>query len=129
MITPTAMFPVVVVDRLDAVKKFYIEQFGFEAVFEDSSFYVHLLHPTSGAQLGFMVENHRSQPTFLHHPPSHEGWVISLEVADVRAAHETANARSLDIVFDFKVENFGVSHFMVRDPGGNIVDVVEHHQT
>ena len=128
MITPTALFPVVVVPRLEAARTFYVEQFGFETVFDDPSFYTHLLHPASGIQLGLMVEDHPSQPPFLRRSPGHEGWVISLEVDDAEAAYETARARSLDIALDYRVEDFGVNHFMVRDPGGNVVDVVEHRR-
>lgn len=129
MIELSAMFPVFIAENLDALKDFYQQYFGFQAEFFDSSFYLHLLHQDSGSQLAFMVPNHPSQPDFLQAVSSTENMVISFDVKDAKAAYASAVDAKLDIVFDYKVEEFGLSHFMVRDPAGFIVDVVEHHDS
>ena len=40
--------PLYVTDELDAQKRFYEASFGFEAVFFDAGFYLHLHHRGSG---------------------------------------------------------------------------------
>jgi len=126
MIKPMTLFPVYVTDRLDAQKAFYETHFGFKPVFFDADFYLHLLHPDAGIQLGFLREDHPSQPEFLFHQAGRNGMVISLEVADVRAAVATAESAELDFAMPFKEEPWGQKHFMVRDPAGFVVDIVEH---
>jgi len=126
MINPIAMFPVFVVDDLARMKAFYETNFGFVSEFFQEDFYLHLLQPDSKAQLAFMVPDHPSQPVFLHSAASSTGMVISLEVTGAKDAYEQARQAELDIVFDYKTEAFGTAHFMVKDPAGLVVDIVEH---
>ena len=129
MIEPSAMFPVLVSENLAELKNFYTTHFGFQAVFYDAEFYLHLLHPGSGAQLGFLVPDHPSQPESLHPAAASDGMVISFEVADAGAAFAAAGEMRLPVVMDLKQESWGQTHFMVRDPGGFVIDVVEHVET
>ena len=62
MIEIEAMFPVMVTTDLEAVKQYYELVFGFKAVFFQPDFYLHLLAPDSGVQLGFLMPGHESQP-------------------------------------------------------------------
>ena len=55
MIEIEAMFPVMVTTDLEAVKQFYESIFSFNAVFYDPEFYLHLVSPSTGAQLGFLI--------------------------------------------------------------------------
>ena len=126
MIEPMALFPLHVTENLHAQKAFYERVFGLQAVFFQPDFYVHLLHPGSGVQLGFMVPDHPEQPPFLHPVAGTDGTVITVEVADVRAAHASAREMDLELALELKSESWGQTHFMVRDPGGLVVDVVEH---
>ena len=66
MIEIDAIFPVMVASNLELLKLYYESVFGFNAVFYDPEFYLHLVSPSSGSQLGFLVPNHASQPGFLH---------------------------------------------------------------
>jgi len=126
MMEPMAMFPVLVTDDLDAQKTFYETNLGFEAVFFESDFYVHLLHRRSGVQLGFLVPDHPNQPSFLFSKAGNEGMVISLEVADIHVALASAKGAGLELAMAYKEEPWGQKHFMVRDPGGFVVDIIEH---
>lgn len=126
MIKPSAMFPVLVTENLEAQEAFYSATFGFEAVFHDPNFYLHLLHPESGVQLGFLLPGLDSQPGFLHNTAGQDGMVISLEVDDAKSALHTAEELGLDFAMEYKQEVWGQNHFMVRDPGGFVVDIVEH---
>lgn len=127
-IKPIAMFPVFVAPDLAEMKAFYENHFGFIPEFYQEDFYLHLLHPDAKAQLAFMVPDHPSQPAFLLPCASPEGMVISLEVTDAKRAYEQAVAAELDLVFEYKEEAFGIAHFMLKDPAGLVIDIVEHLQ-
>ena len=126
MIEIQAMFPVMVTPEIAAVKQFYETVFGFNAVFFDPAFYLHLVHPGSGAQLGFLMPEHGSQPAFLHPLMSADGYVISLEVSNAAQAFAEAQKLELTIAMPLKTEDWGQIHFMVQDPAGFRVDVVQH---
>lgn len=126
MIEIQAMFPVMVTQHLDAIKQFYEVVFGFNAVFYDPSFYLHLVSPTTGAQLGFLLPNHGTQPEFLQPLMTTDGYVISLEVKNAAQAYAEAKNLTLNIVMEIKEEVWGQTHFMLQDPAGFRIDVVQH---
>lgn len=126
MIDIQAIFPVMVAANLEEIKQFYTSVFGFNAVFYDPDFYLHLVSPSTGAQLGFLMPNHPTQPQFLHAIMSTEGYVISLEVADAAKAYEEAKTMKLPIAMDLKEEVWGQIHFIVKDPAGFNIDIVQH---
>ena len=126
MIELTTSYPLFVTGNLEAQKSFYESMFGFRAVFFEADFYLHLLHPGGGTQLGFMRPDHPTQPEFLRRQAGREGMVITVEVADVRAALASAEAAGLDLAMGYKEEPWGQTHFMVRDPAGFVIDIVEH---
>jgi len=125
MIEIEAMFPVMVAPNLEAIKQFYETVFGFNAVFYEADFYLHLICPNSGAQLGFLVPNHNSQPEFLHGVLGENGYAISLDVKDAALAYEQAKSLNLEIVMALKEESWGQLHFMLQDPAGFRVDLVQ----
>ncbi len=125
MIEIKAMFPVLVTENLQIIKAFYEAVFGFNSVFYDKDFYLHLLHPTSGVQLGFLISDHPSQPEFLHNLSANTGMVISLEVENAKSAWGKAVEMKLDVAMTYRQENWGQNHFMIHDPGGFVIDVVE----
>lgn len=126
MIEIDAMFPVMVASNLDAIKQYYESVFGFQAVFYDAEFYLHLVSPNSGVQLGFLVPEHASQPQFLHKVMSTEGYVISLEVGDAAKAYSEALGMNLNVAMALKEEDWGQIHFMLEDPASIRIDVVQH---
>lgn len=126
MIEIDAMFPVMVSAELAAVKQFYETVFGFNAVFYDPGFYLHLVSPVSGVQLGFMMPEHASQPDFLHPLMKAEGYVMSFEVKDAAKAYAEAQRLGLNIVLPLKEEVWGQIHFILTDPAGLHVDIVQH---
>ena len=126
MIAITAMFPVLVTPNLDILKDWYGTHFGMRSVFHDPAFYLHLMHPASGVQLGFLVPDHPSQPGCLRDSMSPLGHVISFEVDDAETAFEYTRTARLETVLDLREEPWGQRHFIVRDPAGFHVDVVQH---
>lgn len=126
MIEVDVMFPVMVVNDLQALKLYYESVFSFKTVFYDESFYLHLISPNNAIQLGFLMPKHASQPEFLHSMMVTEGFVISLEVKDASAAYAQAQSMNLDIAMPLKVEEWGQTHFMLQDPAGLRLDIIEN---
>ncbi len=126
MIDVDAMFPVVVTSDLEAVKQFYETVFGFNAVFYDSKFYLHLISPNNNIQLGFLLPNLENQPKFLQPMMSSKGFVISLEVKDAALVFTEAKKMDLNFLMALKQEEWGQIHFMIQDPAGFSIDVVQH---
>lgn len=128
MIEFQAMFPVMVATDLEDLKQFYESVFGFNAVFYEPGFYLHLVSPNTGVQLGFLVPGHESQPAFLHARMVTEGYVMSFEVADAQQAYQQAKDLALEVVMPLKDEDWGQRHFIIQDPAGFHVDIVEHFE-
>ena len=58
---------------------------------------------------------------------SPEDSVLSVHVGDgVDEAYAEARRRGYEIVYPLTTEPWGVRRFFVRDPGGNVVNVVSH---
>ena len=126
MIEIQAMFPVMVTANLDQQRNFYTSIFGFDAVFFEPEFYLHLVSPSTGVQLGFLVPEHASQPRFLHSLMNTQGHVITFEVANAAAAYAQSQALNLTVEMPLKHESWGQIHFIVKDPAGIKIDIVEH---
>ncbi len=128
MIEFDAMFPVMVSTELASLKQFYESVFGFHAVFYQADFYLHLVSPNTGVQLGFLMPEHASQPDFLHARMASEGYVLSLEVKDAQAAYVQAQDLKLMVAMELKDEDWGQRHFIIQDPAGFYIDLVEHQE-
>ena len=125
MIAVDVMYPVMVANNLAALKEFYETVFGFKAVFYDANFYLHLMSENNAIQLGFLVANHSSQPEFLQALMVNDSFVISLEVKDAALAFAEAQKMNLTMAMDLTVEPWGQIHFMVEDPAGFRVDIIQ----
>ena len=121
MIQFNSAFPLYVIEDLESQKAFYCEKFGFKAVFFDPEFYLHLINPTNGVELGFMLPGLSMQPAFLHKIAQADGMVITFEVDSAAAAFEQVKEENLDIVFELKEEAWKQIHFMIRDPAGLVI--------
>jgi len=122
MIYPKSAFPVFIVPLPVKAAGFY-QNLGFAEVF-NSGWYVHLA-TESGIQIGFLEPDHPSQPEFLHASSTGSGSLFSLEVDDALAAYEEAKKIGLEIASELKSEEWGQLHFMLRDPHGLIIDIVQ----
>ncbi len=125
-----SFFPVVVTEKLAAARHFYVEHFGFRVVFE-ADWYVQL-HASRGEgvppiELAFMIPNVEAQPKSLHAAFSGAGVILTLDVDDVDAVHSNLNIAGVlrDVVIPLRDEVWGQRHFLVRDPAGILLDIVQ----
>lgn len=123
MIEAKSSFPVFTVKDLEIAKTFYTDNFGFEIVFS-GDWYIHLISP-SGVQIGFLLPNQPSQPKIFQGQYSGDGVIFSLEVEDADAAFMVAKSKALNIVLDIRSEDWGQRHFVIQDPNGVYLDIVQ----
>ncbi len=101
---------------LPAARRFYAAVLGLEPVM-DHGWIVTLSDPARpGPQLSLLTHD-LSAPAVP---------AVSVEVDDIDAVHAAAFAAGADFVHPLTDEPWGVRRFFVRDPDGNIVNVLGH---
>ncbi len=116
-------FPITITDQLELCKNFYTEYFEFEVIFE-AEWYIQLRH-ISGIEIAFMLPDLENQPDFLHEQFSGKGVILSFEVDDAKVEYDKLKELGAPVIYHLKGEEWGQKHFMVTDPAGMIVDVVQ----
>ena len=112
--------PVVLAADPAASREFYEDFLGFEAVMDEEGFLMLASPSTPTTQ---MIVSADEGPTM---DPRVREVEISIEVRDVNAAHADAERRGLEIVYPLTDEPWGIRRFFVRDPDGNVINVVSH---
>lgn len=115
-------FTIVVTEKMYECVSFYVKYFGFQIVF-DSDWYNHLRD--GKVELAFMRPGLDNQPPELHPEFCGSGVVISFEVDDAEAEFNRLVNLDAPIVVKLRTEEWGQKHFILRDPSGAYVDVVE----
>ncbi len=110
--------PDIASERLEESRSFYTEFLGFDVAMEMDAIvtYVSPENPTAQISLTTPGANGAIDPQ------------ISIEVADVDAMHAAAQQRGETIVYPLTDEPWGVRRFFVRDPDGNVINVVGHRE-
>jgi catechol 2,3-dioxygenase-like lactoylglutathione lyase family enzyme len=119
----TSLFPDICCDDLGASRDFYRNLLGFEVIFENA-WYVQMAHPKQpAAQIAFVLRDHDSVPKAYQ--ARAQGVLVTVELDDVDACHAHARALGVEPVYPLVSEVWGQRHFMVADPNGLLVDVVQ----
>lgn len=118
-----SLFPDICSDAIAESKEFYTSLLGFKTVFA-IDWYVQLRSPTdANLQIAFVRRDHDSVPAEFREPP--RGVIITVETDHVDALYERARRLGGEIVLGLRDEVWGQRHFMVRDPNGLLVDLVQ----
>ena len=72
-----------------------------------------------------MLPDQPTQPAIFQPHFEGDGVIISLEVNDADLAYKYAQDNELDVVVALKSEEWGQRHFVLKDPNGTHVDVVQ----
>jgi catechol 2,3-dioxygenase-like lactoylglutathione lyase family enzyme len=117
-------YPLFTVARLAESRDFFVRHFAMTVAFE-ATWVVMLCHRDDGSiSLGLMSSDHPS------HPPGPDvfdgrGMILTLQTDDATALHAQVAAASATIEHPLTDEPWGQRRFMVRDPSGILIDVVE----
>jgi catechol 2,3-dioxygenase-like lactoylglutathione lyase family enzyme len=112
--------PVVVTEDPRGTRAFYEDFLGLRVGMEEDGFLM-LVSPSEPTTQVIVAWN---DPAAMD--PSVQRVDISVEVANVDAAHAAALARGLDIVYPLTDEPWGIRRFFVREPSGTVVNVATH---
>ena len=115
----------IVTEKLSESKDFYVRLFGGEVVY-DSDWFV-LLRIGEG-ELGFLVPHHESQAPIFQPAFTGKGVFVAIDVEDVAAEYERIRSMGIPIEVPLRDEPWGDRHFVVVDPNGIGVDVVQRVQ-
>lgn len=117
-------YPLFTIARLADSRAFFVDQFDMRIVFEAT--WVVMLSPSDddSIALGLMSSDHPSRP------PGPEvfgglGMLLTLQVLDATAWHARMLERGVPLAHPLHDAPWGQRRFMVRDPSGILVDVVE----
>ena len=117
-------YPLITVKQLGESRDFFVQHLGMSVLFEAS--WVVMLSRREGGPiaLGLMTADHPSVPPG---PEEFEGkgMIMTFQVADAAAEHKRLQAAGAPIVYGLAEEPWGQKRFMLRDPSGVLVDVVE----
>jgi catechol 2,3-dioxygenase-like lactoylglutathione lyase family enzyme len=72
--------------------------------------------------IAFVERGHETIPSVASTPP--RGVLLSFEVDDVAPVYEAAVRMACEILIDLAAE-LGQHHFMISDPDGTVVDVIQ----
>jgi hypothetical protein len=100
--------------------------FNFEVSFE-SEWYMSLVYKEGGksSELAILDYQHETVPLGFRHISS--GLIINLEVEDATEIYnKLVVKKEINLVKELKDEDFGQRHFIIADPVGVLVDVIEN---
>ena len=118
-----SLFPDICTDDVKACVDFYTTLFAFRPVFQ-ADWYAQLVSPHNpSVQIAFVKRDHHSVPA--SHRLAPQGVLVTLEVDDVDAVHARALELGHAVAYALCDEAWGQRHFMVQDPNGLLVDVVQ----
>lgn len=121
-----SFYPVIMTDDPQRLSAFYQEYFGFSLTFS-TDWYVSLRNESGsqGFELALLASGHPTVPKGFGF--NARGVILNVEVEDAAAEYrrlvEEAGIRPILALRD---EEFGQRHFIVSDPAGNLVDVIQN---
>jgi catechol 2,3-dioxygenase-like lactoylglutathione lyase family enzyme len=112
--------PVVFTEDPAATRAFYVDFLGFRVAMDHDGLAI-LVSPSVPTTQVIVAW---ASPTALD--PAVREVDVSIEVEDVDAAYEQAQARGIEIVRPIGDEPWGVRRFFAREPSGLTVNVASH---
>lgn len=121
-----SIYPVLMAENVAELTAFYTHHFGFEPTFE-SDWYVSLARTDGNTrfELGLLRFDHPTIPPGFRHVAA--GVIVNVEVEDATEEYRRlVTDGALPAVLPLRDEEFGQRHFIVRDPAGTLIDVIEN---
>ncbi len=110
----TKNVPLVVTDKINELKVYYLEHFKFKVTFEMENRHLGLKAPgKGGVEISFMNSECEQMPPF-----DGKGLIFCLEVADVDAEHERLSKQGVTIVQPPQDNPWGDRSIITIDPIG-----------
>lgn len=118
----------IVTERVVESCDFYVAMFGCPLLFEGEDNWFVLLG-LGNSELAFMKPGLSFQgPMFRKPLASADGLWISVDVDDAKAEYQRLQDLGVTISQELRDEPWGDRHFVIMDPNGIALDIVEHRQ-
>jgi catechol 2,3-dioxygenase-like lactoylglutathione lyase family enzyme len=119
---PNKLFPLVVTDKLAAVRAFYIDKLDCKVVMEGEGYLqVRFGGDNDGPELSFMAPD--AAPMFGKLAPfAGEGLMVSVPTDDVDAHHEKLRGKGVTTLAPPSDKPWGWRSYVVADPNGVKLD-------
>ena len=111
------------VDNVEASNFFLQKHFGFEEKIAATGF-ASLVHKTSGINVIYMQKDILVLPEFIRNLTV-AGTILAFVTTNIEAEEERLRLAGAPIVMPLQSEEWGEKLFMVKDPNGVIIEVVE----
>jgi uncharacterized glyoxalase superfamily protein PhnB len=121
-----SFYPVLMTSDVKGLRDFYCDNFGFEIAFE-ADWYVSLKKVQQGRviELALLESSHPTIPEGFK--ANARGVILNVEVGNARQEYERlVREKGIAELLSLRDEAFGQRHFMIQDPSGNIVDVIQN---
>ena len=117
-----SIYPVLMTEKLQETARFYKTWFGFTETFS-SDWYISLSHP-DGGELAMIDAGHESIAS--NYRRSVNGMILNIEVENVTQMYDDIRKQNEGIIaMALRDEAWGQRHFMMQDPNGILVAVIE----
>jgi catechol 2,3-dioxygenase-like lactoylglutathione lyase family enzyme len=119
-------YPLIVTDRMAEARDFYVEVLGMEVAFE-TDWVTFMTRATEAGRAGLCL----MAPGLEHQMPEHRepyrgsSLILTFQVADADGALAEFRERGVEPEVGLRNEPWGQRHFMLRDPAGIWVDIVQ----
>lgn len=119
-----SLYPVITTKKLEESTKFYTEHLNLDITF-DSDWYISMKTSRGRSfELALLDYTHPSLPTAFQHPT--QGMLLNLEVENVDSEYNRLKSSGLDMVLDIRSEDWGQRHFIIQDPNGILIDLIQN---
>jgi catechol 2,3-dioxygenase-like lactoylglutathione lyase family enzyme len=114
----------VITQKVQESKDFYVRIFGFEVIYEGEGGWFVLLQ-LGAYELGFMLPGLDSQAAIFRSAHNGKGMWLSFDVEDVDAQYQRIQSLGVPIEVALRNEPWGDRHFVIVDPSGIALDIVQ----
>lgn len=115
----------VVTKKVQKSRDFYVRLFGCEVLYEGEDGWFVLLQ-LGESELGFMKPGIPSQAGIFRQEFKGQGMWVAVDVDDVDAEYVRIKSLGVPIESELRDEPWGDRHFVIVDPNGIGIDVVQH---
>jgi catechol 2,3-dioxygenase-like lactoylglutathione lyase family enzyme len=111
--------------NIDACRAFYTEFLSLRILVDLPGFYLLLGDQNNNEIISFLMPDHPTQHDIFRKEFAGYGAYITIEVKDVKAEFERLKKAGAPIISEIKHEPWGDIHFILRDPNGIGIDIVQ----
>ena len=111
------------VNNVKVSANFLVTHFGFKEKMAADGF-ASLIHEESGTNIIFMQTGIDVLPEFMRHTPN-AGSILAFVTTNIDAQEQRLKQAGVPIALPLQTEEWGEKLFMVTDPNGVVIEVVE----